>query len=627
MNKKQTSHGWIHQCLDFWMDHWANNTKEPSQQGTAERVVITCWTNLNVLDHIFCEKCITAYMDQRSTCPVCQTPIERSSFQPSKFVKRQIGRLRARCIHQSLGCNWQGLFGDEHIEQCQYVPVPCPNAERGCAEKPPQKDMEQHVAQCPFALIRCPNLDPLCTPFLRKDMEAHEKRCRSYPCRYAMEGCSFLGTLPETKAHCELYCGKLHARIQMLESECEQLKKLCIEHGIDQGKLEAVRLSSSVHASNNNSTPTTNTVEGSQTNNNNNNNALMNEMLLFHQMFNQDPYLPLLLSNDNNNNSNNNSNNNTNNSNPHNNTSNHHQPSHSTAQSNNTTDAAKSGNDPTSAFLGKLDFMDVTDCLSGDATFPSLLPPAPSFITPTTNTSVNAAVNTTTTNNVPPKASMSDTTAIHTTAVPKRSSNGKIIRYSKNKRLAHSALRMARQKVVQDILGSPEMMLQDLDVAKTGMSLDTSSPLVSSLLSSSSSNDTSSTIDLSTLMSQQSISSPPSHSFPFNNLEDMTKFLAELPSDAGVSSNDHPPTALMGGRGDASPSNGPPRPSPPGKPDRKKKTSPQKKKKAPSSKPTDQVVTASSPTPATNAPSPSSGAAPKKRPMFVLASTYLSNYK
>ncbi|KAI9018495.1 hypothetical protein CLU79DRAFT_290752 [Phycomyces nitens] len=82
-------------------------------------------------DHIFCKQCITNYIEQNDVCPFCQTTIDPSQFQPSKFVMRQIGRLPVYCVYRATGCSWQGLFYEDHSNQCEHQPADCPNRDQG----------------------------------------------------------------------------------------------------------------------------------------------------------------------------------------------------------------------------------------------------------------------------------------------------------------------------------------------------------------------------------------------------------------------------------------------------------------------------------------------------------------
>lgn len=68
---------------------------------------------------MFCSKCIHKHVEQvqAPACPLCFTTLDKNSFQLSKFVQRQVGRLRIKCSYSSNGCPWQGLFSDNHISE------------------------------------------------------------------------------------------------------------------------------------------------------------------------------------------------------------------------------------------------------------------------------------------------------------------------------------------------------------------------------------------------------------------------------------------------------------------------------------------------------------------------------
>ena len=150
--------------------------------------------------------------------------------------------------------------------------------------------------------------------------------------------------------------------------------------------------------------------------------------------------------------------------------------------------------------------------------------------------------------------------------VPKRTSNGKKIRYSKNVRLAHSALRIARQRTASHqhtnfANPSNDAILNNLDIAKQKSQIS------------------------------------------FKNIDDVTHFLN---------------TDLT-------------KPTAPSVPPQTKTTKNEKKRKD-SMTSVSSKTNASSPMKESLSPqmesmsSPPSSAAPKRRPMFILASSYLSNY-
>lgn len=73
---------------------------------------------------MFCRSCLANY--NKESCPSCLEPLDKTSFQLSKFVKRQISRLRARCIYHSLGCPWEGLLEDCHSQSVSWKSTICP---------------------------------------------------------------------------------------------------------------------------------------------------------------------------------------------------------------------------------------------------------------------------------------------------------------------------------------------------------------------------------------------------------------------------------------------------------------------------------------------------------------------
>ncbi|KAI9320601.1 hypothetical protein BX666DRAFT_1909487 [Dichotomocladium elegans] len=493
-------------------------------------------------DHIFCKKCISNYMQQNTTCPVCLTSLEQSKFQPSKFVQRQIGRLRVRCPYHASGCTWQGFFADDHPKQCGYEICVCPNAQRGCIEQVHRLDLEQHCAQCPFELLTCPNHVPLCEPFLRKDKEIHEKTCRSYPCHYAKEGCLFVGTLNEVDTHCNAYCGKIHQRIKDLEEECKRLKTIVASYGNDTKPMEIQPENKPQMAG-------------------------LDDMELLQQVLEDDNYLGLL--------------------------------SNSVASTTSASNSANSG----------LTTVTVPSTVVADQTPPPPPPPPPTPPPPQPSLQSSAT----------DLMDISDcftnpTNGYSPISIPKRASNGKIIRYSKNVRLAHNARRMARQQQAKGYhdVNPFEALLEELDIKSP------SSP--ASLLSPPRATSTSLTSDNSTGANVASQSGS-NNLFPFN-LDDVTKFLSDFPesvqTDDTKTNNipfQHYQTPLSKQQ-QTQPAHPPQSSSQSYKPVEKKKPSSSASAKSPQPPP---------PSPS-NHHSPSNPNTPKRRQMFVLASSYLCNY-
>jgi hypothetical protein len=166
--------------------------------------------------------------------------------------------------------------------------------------------------------------------------------------------------------------------------------------------------------------------------------------------------------------------------------------------------------------------------------------------------------------------------------VPKRTSNGKKIRYSKNVRLAHSAIRIARQRTAS---------------SNTNVSLLSMNPSNDAILNN---------LDIAKQKLQQQ-----QQTITFKNLDDVTQFLNNEDSNSNMSRSLSSSTVTQ----------------------QKKKEKEKKRNNSITSmsstnavKSPMQIAQAESPRESISSPSSSSNAPPKRRPMFILASSYLSNY-
>ncbi|CAO3650925.1 unnamed protein product [Cunninghamella echinulata] len=359
-------------------------------------------------DHMFCRRCINNY--EKPSCPSCMEPLDKTGFQLSKFVKRQISRLRVRCIYKPLGCSWEGVLEDNHSASCNYQSIPCPNTHRGCTEKIGIMEIDRHRLECSYELLACPNNAQKCKPYLRKDIHIHNAQCSSFRCHFAHEGCIFTGTLVDVNQHVENYCGKLHGRIRELELQCQQLKQQLNQQQQQQQDVinSTINMPQQVDTS-------------------------MDEMTLFHQMFNNG-FLGMSSDNTNTATTLNDNNNNT--------------PTISTTNSNTTATIENNMNiDPNTNLMN----------LTNLPTIPLLTS------TPSSDMNKDQMI-------IPDNSK--DISSTNLMTAPKRSTNGKIIRYSKNKQLAHGALRMARQRTSSNGGLTTDAILNALHVATTAKSID-----------------------------------------------------------------------------------------------------------------------------------------------------------
>ncbi|KAI8074832.1 hypothetical protein BC940DRAFT_342586 [Gongronella butleri] len=446
--------------------------------------LVTHFLPFFMIDHMFCYNCILRY--DKSSCPSCLEALDKTSFQLSKFVKRQISRLRVKCPYHAQGCTWEGVLEDEHGQNCAFQAIPCPNASHGCTEKVSSGGLDAHRAQCAFEWLACPNQGD-CKPFLRKDLAAHDMQCVNFRCKFQHEGCGFVGTLAQVNQHMDTYCGKLHDRIQELELTCQRLRAQLSQQDPTAASMDTLILpshSSSIipsHASPSQQQqqdplppppppPPQNAL------------SPLDDMQILHQMFASnffsdgpnDPVLP---------------------------------------------DASLFPNDLTNLsltpFLGNSPIMPAAVTANASDTTPSAppAPPAPPSQTASVpEKQVPQPSSTSTDKDQLDDARTTGSAAAQAAAAPKRSTNGKLIRYSKNKQLAHGAMRMARQRQGSNHGLTTEDILNALHVATNKGRVD----------------------DASSAASPQNQLAPPPpgvspQSFAFKNLDDVTKFLEELP--------------------------------------------------------------------------------------------------
>ena len=77
--------------------------------------------------------------------------------------KRHIKSLRVTCSYVDDGCGWKGEVGnaDQHIEQCVYRRIVCPNMCKDSDGKEImilQKDVQKHLEkECERRLSQCPH--------------------------------------------------------------------------------------------------------------------------------------------------------------------------------------------------------------------------------------------------------------------------------------------------------------------------------------------------------------------------------------------------------------------------------------------------------------------------------------
>ena len=178
----------------------------------------------------FCLTCIETCKEEGKPCPKCNK-MEYSVQQQVKF-QRRISNLEVQCSLRDKGCEWQGALKElaPHVDpdqdNCQYVEIKCP---LNCQQLVPKNQMKTHVnekcvkrdffcqhcnykasyeevtnehlPQCKYMPITCPNHCGVV--FEREDLEDHMKICRleEIRCDFEKVGCDTTLSREELDGH------------------------------------------------------------------------------------------------------------------------------------------------------------------------------------------------------------------------------------------------------------------------------------------------------------------------------------------------------------------------------------------------------------------------------------------
>lgn len=142
----------------------------------------------NILDgepcgHLFCHGCISRWLHDHSTCPLCNAALSQRQIRPDANVRRKVRNLRVSCHIKPKLCSASGVLGkdgswwQQHEEVCEFKIIQCPLCQR---HRCTRQDMALHTREeCVAALIwcrfRCEGLIP------RWDQKNHEKTCAQRP--------------------------------------------------------------------------------------------------------------------------------------------------------------------------------------------------------------------------------------------------------------------------------------------------------------------------------------------------------------------------------------------------------------------------------------------------------------
>jgi len=160
--------------------------------GTIEYDEIICSLCLNIIKNgvrcadcgqSFCDYCITQYFSLHNQCPngkYVKQPLD-------KLYEKILGKLSLHCKNAKFGCPEIIEYHKVslHEEKCEYEGMPCPF--EGCEKMFAKKDLPEHLAICAFYLITCKDC---LEKFVRKNTEAHEKKCQEKIIKCDNVGCN-----------------------------------------------------------------------------------------------------------------------------------------------------------------------------------------------------------------------------------------------------------------------------------------------------------------------------------------------------------------------------------------------------------------------------------------------------
>ena len=166
----------------------------------------------------YCHACIADTQKQGNPCPACEE--EDFSIFGHKKNQKQINSLLVCCSMKERGCDWSGTLEqlDTHLDpdqdNCQYMDTKCPlnchmtipknkveqHVAQHCAKRPYvcqhcnfkatyEEVVDEHLLECKYVPLQCPNLCGV--TFERDFMEDHMKMCRleEVGCEFSGVGC------------------------------------------------------------------------------------------------------------------------------------------------------------------------------------------------------------------------------------------------------------------------------------------------------------------------------------------------------------------------------------------------------------------------------------------------------
>ena len=157
--------------------------------------------NCEECEALFCEYCISKWLDSNSNCPTCNSYY--ISQRLPRIVKNILSRLKIYCKYLENGCNKEIFYENIiiHEKECDYQIVICNN--KDCNFQDKLFNYKKHKEICPFENLNC----QWCKDnFKRFEIEDHEKLCDLKLVKCKNDECTFQLYLKDCQFHEEEYC-------------------------------------------------------------------------------------------------------------------------------------------------------------------------------------------------------------------------------------------------------------------------------------------------------------------------------------------------------------------------------------------------------------------------------------
>lgn len=220
--------------------------------------------------HLYCRGCLQSHLninsvsdlnkkqeEELSCCPSCRAAIEETSS--SKFVERQVSKLRVKCANHAEGCEWKGELKyfkahlrekcdfvklqcvycqqaeylrckqQQHFSQCEQYPIEC----KLCHSKIKRKSLDMHNQKlCPNLLIECPSH---CGSKIKQSaLQSHlQSECslRRVPCLYEAYGCRLRPKHADFKLHLSQHqVVHLELKVLYLQRLAQSTELICVSN-------------------------------------------------------------------------------------------------------------------------------------------------------------------------------------------------------------------------------------------------------------------------------------------------------------------------------------------------------------------------------------------------------------